>query len=270
MTGLLLISVVPAYPQSDKDEIPGIKTQLVEKLTLTDTQVIELEKILAMTVSQAETDRVNFKGNAVGLAQSALRRRDTCDSLIEQLLTTEQNEMWDMFKNKRKQDEQFYILKEGLLLTKEQCAKIKAILDEFRKPQNRKSGNQSGGMQEGGEPPEGGMPGGGGMMGGMPGGGMPGGGGGMMGGGGMRGPRGDSNGKMNKDKMEERMLEKFKEQEEKIAKKISPLLTPDQKKMYSDLKGLIEQEFKSRMQERMMNRPENDPREGRENTNSNQ
>lgn len=244
VVGLMVLSVMPAITQGagpgqetkEMAETPETtSTGLPAELKLTDEQARQVEKILKMEQGQAEKDRENFKGNALGLIQAARRRVSMVDFHIENLLTPEQKNVYADYKHKRKQNEELFILTEGLVLSEEQQVKVKIILDEYHEMMKADRDKMHRQMEMGG----GGMPGGGmdrddrgdgegSMAGGPPGGGM--------GRGGMRGPGSG-------------MADVFKKNDSKKAKQISKLLTKEQQKMYKDIRKMQQKEMQERMQE---------------------
>lgn len=217
----LSIDVLPGFSQT-AESVPPADADLTILLKLTDEQVTGVDKIEKMAQSQVERDRESFKGNALGLIQAARRTREMTDTHIGVLLNPEQKELFEGYKNARKRNEELFILKEGLLLTPEQCIQVEQTLDELHKEFAAKRGKgkksrigMSGGMRDG--------------MGGRRGGGMRGG-----------GPGG---------RREPTMVDTMKSQDVKKAKKIKKLLTEEQKEMYKDIRKMQKAEMKQKMQE---------------------
>lgn len=230
----LLSAVLPGFAQTGEPvPPPGDGDDLAAQLKLTGEQVTRAEKIFEVAQSQAESDRENFKGNALGLIQAARRRREMTDTHIETMLDPAQKELFEEFKRARGRDEELFMLKEGLLLTPEQVVQVEQILDSIRKEFDAKRGKGRGPMGD----MDGGMRGGppgdmGGMNGRMPGGGMRGG-----GPGGMHGEK------------DSKMMDAMKQQDDKKAKQIKTLLTKEQKEMYKDIRKLQKTEMKQRMEQ---------------------
>ncbi len=221
---------------------PNVITELQARLQLTGEQVTEVERIFKMAQSQAELDRENFKGNALALIESAKRRRDMSDSLCEALLNPEQKKLFLAYKEKRKQEDGFFILKEGLILTEEQSWQVRNILDEYRRQFEVDRQRLAAEMEDGYDQMDGGI----GMPGEMPygtpyvmPGGVP---------GGMTGERRVSQAHMSRGNMKYRLLDLMQELENKTAKKIKPLLTKEQDKMYEDIRKMQQAELKRRIE----------------------
>ncbi len=243
---IFLLSALPTQPQTGA-AVPDMKTELRAQLQLTEEQLAEVERIFKMAQSQGELDRENFKGNAMALIEAAKRRRDMTDSLCEDLLKPEQKELFRAYKGKRKQEDGFFILKEGLILTEEQSYQAKKILDESRKEFEAEQQRMAAEMEEGYGDMGGGI---GGMAGetpyGMPYGspyGMPG------GASGISDPRRSGQAFMRAGNRESRLMDVMQELENKIAKKIKPLLTKEQDKMYEDIRKMQQAELKRKIEE---------------------
>jgi hypothetical protein len=249
LTIIFLLPSLAAVPGTGT-AAPGLTTELQAQLQLNDEQASEVERIFKMAQSQAELDRENFKGNALALIEAAKRRRDMSDSLCEALLNPGQKELFLAYKEKRKQEDGFFILKEGLILTEEQSWQVKNILDEYRRQFEADRQKLAAEITDGydqmdsglgmpGEMPYG-MPYGtpyvmpGGVPGGMP--------------GGLSGERRGSQGLMRGGNMKYRLLDALQELENKTAKKIKPLLTKEQDKMYEDIRKMQQAELKRRIE----------------------
>jgi hypothetical protein len=245
---LIIIFLLPALAAvpGTGTAAPDVITRLQAQLQLTGEQATEVERIFKMAQSQAELDRENFKGNALALIESAKRRRDMSDSLCEALLNPEQKELFLAYKEKRKQEDGFFVLKEGLILTEEQSWQVKNILDEYRRQfevdRQKLAAEMAGGYDQ--------MGGGIGMPGEMPyempygtpyamPGGVP---------GGITGERRGSQALRHDGNMKYRLLDLMQELENKIAKKIKPLLTKEQDKMYEDIRKMQQAELKRRIE----------------------
>ena len=218
---------------------------LTERLTLTGEQVERVKKIFNLESSQAKIDRQTYADTALALIQAAGKRRHICDGHIDAILNEEQLQEYREIKKERKDREELFELKEGLLLTEAQTRQVAHVLDEFM----RKHGNfEPGKMND--RQPGGGMRGGG-----MKGGGMRGGAGGM-GGAGMKG--GDSGMGGGRSTMtvgrSNPMLEMWKKREAKKAKSIKKFLTKDQKELYKQIRKYKTKQMKKKfkeMQEKM-------------------
>lgn len=217
-------------------KLTGISAQL----ELSNDQALEVEKIFKMTQSQAVKDRETFKGNAMGLVQTARQRRRTSDQLIFRLLKPEQRQKFFNYLKKRQRNEELEMLTEGLMLSGEQVTHVKRILNEFReKWEKQMRFNRSGigdMMTEGDMMPGSGAVPHGGLMpndGVMPN-------SGMLPGGGMM-PR--SRMRAVPGSMQDQLLQDMKSQNAAKAKKINKILTPEQKKMYKTVLKLQDKEL---------------------------
>jgi hypothetical protein len=250
LISILVLSWLSAVSQTG-DAVTAVARELQARLQLTPEQATGVVKIFKMAQSQALMDRENFKGNALALIQAALRRRDMTDGLVEGLLTPEQKPIFADFKEKRKMSEEFFLLNEGLLLTEEQSAQVKQILDEYRELLIADRENMAALAQENGgdllNDPYGNMQGGVGNMPGTVPGSVPGQVPNMMRGG-MR--SGGIPGELRGANEESRMLEAMKDQDAKKEKKIQKVLTEEQQKMYKDIIKMQQQEIKKRLEER--------------------
>lgn len=242
--GLMAILLLPALHVLSQTgtEISALKTELRAQLQLTEEQEAEVERIFKMAQSQAELDRQNFKGHSTALIEAAKRRRNMTDSLVEALLNPEQKVRFKGYKEKRNRDEEFFILKEGLSLTEEQSFQVKNILDEYRGLFDPEQEQMRAQLEERGDQ----MMGNPGQMPGEIPGALPG----TMRGGydvERRGRYGFGRG----ENMESRLLDALKEVDEKIAKKINPLLTKEQQKLYEGIRKMQREELKRRLAERL-------------------
>jgi len=206
------------------EQTPNQLKVLSESLSLTPQQITEVEKIIAMVESQAQKDHELYQGNVEALIAAAKRRLEMFDNAIQPLLTPDQVNLYSQQKRERMREWEFFMLKEGLQLTPQQCTTIKDLLDEYRTrrkqimekmmPEGFDADEMGPGKEGGGE--RGGEDRGGhGFRGGM-------------GGGPMAGPMRDENSKLEKEK----------------AAEINLLLTDTQKKMYKDLQKLIKKQRK--------------------------
>jgi hypothetical protein len=235
--GMLLLPALPLVSQTSAT-VAALKVELRAQLQLTEEQEAEVERIFNMAQSQAELDRQNFKGHTIALIEAAKRRRNMTDSLVEALLSPEQKVLFRHYKEKRKQDEEFFILKEGLSLTVEQSFQVKNILDEYRglfdpEQEQRRAQLEESGDQMMGYPGQ--------MPGEVPG---------TLQGRNEVERRGRYDLGRGKD-MESRLLDALRDVDEKIAKKINPLLTKEQQKMYEGIRKMQQENLKKRLAERL-------------------
>jgi len=251
MSILVLPSLSLPVVSQTVDAAAAVAAELQARLQLTPEQAAGVVKIFKMAQSQALTDRENFKGNALALIRAAMRRRDMTDGFVEKLLTPEQKPLFVDYKEKRKWTEEFFILDEGLQLSREQSLQVKQILDEYRELLNEDRENMAALAEENGgdllNDPYGNMQGGVGNMSGTVPGSIPGNVPSMMRGG-MRG--GGIPGELRGANEESRMLESLKDLADKKEKKIQKVLTEEQQKMYKDIIKMQQQEMKKRLEER--------------------
>lgn len=219
---------------------------LMEILAMTYPQAYKTAAVIEMERKQAQLDRETYKKSALALISAATARKEMADTHIQGFLNSQQQQKFYAFKQERDANIDFFELKEGLILDREQTVKVKQILEDFREKTKEDMKKHRGRM---------GMPGGGrGMLGsGMDGGGMMpgmGGGSGGMRGGGLGGPgMGRGGPGPNKD-----MMEKKKEQEEKKTNAIIKILAPEQIERYNQILEKRKKEIKTRMNQVMENR----------------
>jgi hypothetical protein len=212
---------------------------LMEILAMTYPQAYKTAAVMEMEKKQAQLDRETYKKSALALISAATARKEMADTQIRDFLNPHQQQKFYVFKQGRDADIEFFELKEGLILDREQTVKVEQILKEFRektKEDMKKRGSRIG-M---------GMPGRGG---GMRGGGMGGGRGGMMGGGMGGHGRGRGGPGPNND-----MMEKMKEHEEKKTTAIIKILAPEQIERYNQILEKRKQEIETRMNQIMEKR----------------
>lgn len=253
MSILVLFSLPAPVISQTEDVVSATARDLQARLQLTEEQVVGVIKVYKMAQSQALTDRENFTGNALALLQAARRRREMVDGFVEKLLTPEQKPVFAEYKERRKMDEEFFELNEGLQLTQEQSVQVKKILDEYREWLKTELENNAAMADENGgdllNDPYNNVPGAvGNMSGNVPGrtrGNVPT----MM----RSGVHGDRPGELRGANEESRMLEAMKDLDAKKEKKIDKVLTEEQQKMYKEIIKLQQQERKKRFEESRQN-----------------
>lgn len=114
---------------------------LLQRYNLDDADQQRLKEILAMSWSQALTDRQNFRGSSLALYQAARTRKEREQSLIAPLLDEDQRQDFFRFEQSPRETELF-AWEEGLLLDELQKVTVRSIIDHFS-PQNP-SGEQNG------------------------------------------------------------------------------------------------------------------------------
>jgi hypothetical protein len=237
LTGILLLPGLHMVSQTAATP-PALKIELKAQLQLTDEQEAEVERIYNMANSQAELDRQNFKGNTLALIEAAKRRRDMTDSLVEALLKPEQKILFKNYREKRNRDEEFFMLKEGLSLNQEQCYQVKNILDEYRGSFDPEQEKMRVELEERGDQMMG-------YSGQLPGeipGTVP---------GRTDVERRGSYGFGRGENLESRLLNLLRDVDEKIAKKINPILTKEQQKMYEIIRKMQQDSLQKRLSERL-------------------
>lgn len=238
MVLLLMLCLMPGVFSFAQDEaVDPLQEQLkllTDRLSLTQEQVTRVEKVFNMAHGQALKDRETFKDNPEALIEAAKRRRSMTDIHIGNIISEEQIEKWNRFKRQRMKKWEFFMIKEGLVLNRQESEAIEDIIDMHRLKMEEMREQMRDRMGGGGP---------GGRGGGMRGGGMRGGGkmGGGMRGGGMSGGRANP-----MDKMEDQKNDEIKK-----------VLTIEQWKQYKKIRKLIKAEkekFRKNMRERMHGR----------------
>ncbi|MGE5341294.1 MAG: hypothetical protein ACM3SY_07405 [Candidatus Omnitrophota bacterium] len=207
---------------------------VMETLAMSYSQAYRMAEIMAIEKDQAKRDRETYQQSASALISAARARKEMTNVRIQEFLTPEQKQRYRIFKQNSDNDNEFFLLKEGLILDREQSVKVKRVLEGFRQVQSEMKGQKGQSDRDRSMGSGGGFGGGGDMRGGMPGmgGGMHGGmhdrGGGEMSGGmggGMKGRGEDGN----------PMMEKMKELEAQKLKSIREILHPDQLERYNQI-----------------------------------
>jgi hypothetical protein len=210
------------------------QSKLDVRLSLAAEQVEKLNEIIKMLQSQETLDRENFKQNALALIAAALRRAQMADFQLDSILDDSQKAILKDIKQEQKKNREFFNLKEGLMLTNDQTGKVKAIIEIYKTLPQDVMNDRYLNMDEYADSMGFGMP-----MGynyGMPGqmqGQMP---------GQMQGQmQGQMSGQMsqqmrNKLRIPDEFAEKLKQHEAEKEKAIEKLLTPEQKKLFDQMK----------------------------------
>ena len=107
------------------------ENQLKERLQLTPEQVDSVKEIVRMLQAQESLDRENFNKNALALVAAAVRRAQMAEMKLYNDLNDSQKATLLGIKKEQSKDSEFFSLKEGLLLTVEQAAKVKALLQIY-------------------------------------------------------------------------------------------------------------------------------------------
>ena len=107
------------------------ENQLKKRLQLTPQQVDSVKEIIKMLQAQESLDRQNFKKNALALLAAAVRRAQMAEIKLSNDLNDSQKATLKEIKEEQKKAGEFFSLKEGLILTVEQAVKVKAILQIY-------------------------------------------------------------------------------------------------------------------------------------------
>ncbi|MCP5108508.1 MAG: hypothetical protein GY950_34300 [bacterium] len=211
--------------------------QIKERLELKPGQVDSVKKIIKMLRSQKNLDRQNFKQNALALVAAAVRRAQMAEIKLTNELNDSQKATLMEIKKEQNKAREFFSLNEGLILTEEQAVKVKAILKiEFsHRPVRGDTYNNMLGLYDpmgygSGYGAQGNMPGA------VPGTrhrNMPG----TMQGNMMRTRR------SNVMRMNDGLIEKLRKHEAKKETAIEPILTPEQKILFNQLKEVRHKEL---------------------------
>ena len=217
------------------------ENQLKERLQLTPQQVDSIKKITKMLEAQENLDRENFKKNALALVAAAVRRSQMAEMKLSYDLNDTQKAALRVIKEEQKEAREFFTQKEGLILTAAQAGKVKTILQLYasQRPVRGDDYDNIGDLYD----PMGygygpGYPYG--MQGNIPGTrpgttqrNMPG----TMQGDMMR------TGRSHAMRMNDGLIEKLKRHEAKKEKAIEPILTPEQKTRFNQLKEIRHKEL---------------------------
>ena len=219
--------------------------QLKERLQLTPGQVDTVKIIIKMLQSQESLDRQNFKKNALALIAAAVRRAQMAEMKLSNDLDDTQKATLMELKKEQNNDREFFTFQEGLLLTEEQAAKVKALLQIYASKRPVR-GDAYDNMLDLYDPVDygygygAGYAPGYGMQGNIPG---------TMPGTAQRNMPGTMQGDMRRPRrphamrMNEGLIEKLKQPEAKKEKAIEPILTPEQKILFNQLKKVRHKEL---------------------------
>lgn len=242
MLFILLFFYGAIFPQSSGSLLWDFQeNQLKERLQLTPQQVDSVKDIVKMLQAQESLDRQNFNKNALALVAAAVRRAQMAEMKLTNDLTDSQKTTLREIKKEQSNLKEFFSLKEGLLLTAEQAAKVKALLQIYAS-QRPTEGDAYDNMADLYDPMSYG-PGYG------PGYGMPGNVPGTMPGTTQRNMPGTRPGDImpgrrpNTMRMNDGLIEKLRKHEAKKEKAIEPLLTPEQKILFNQLKEVRHKEL---------------------------
>lgn len=132
---LLVMLAVSMFTLAAEDAKPqdAVSRELVKlkaTLSLDETQVKEVSRILKASISQATLDRENFKLNGVALIEASRRRRKTKMQQIKMLMKPEQMKAFDKNMRVKPFDHELSMWIEGLLLNGDQAFTVEGILIE--------------------------------------------------------------------------------------------------------------------------------------------
>ncbi len=172
---LMLTVSIPAEEQGETISLVSEQlTSISQGADLDDTPMTKVKELLLKSEEQAKRDRESFKNNPLELIDAARQRRKITAEKITLLLKEKQkkefSELWQMDL----QEQELFVLTEGLLLDNDQAFTVEGILIEhYNKIKDRMPPGMFDRMGRGGGGGKGGIRGGGGMRGGgMRGGGM--------------------------------------------------------------------------------------------------
>jgi Spy/CpxP family protein refolding chaperone len=217
------------------------ENQLKERLQLTPRQVDSVKEIVKMLQAQESLDRQNFKKNALALVAAAVRRAQMAEMKLSNDLDDSQKATLMEMKKEQNKDREFFSLNEGLILTVEQAAKVKTILQIYTSKRPVR-GDAYDNMLDLYDPMDYGYgygPGYG-MQGNIPG---------TMPGTSPHNMPGTMQGDMMRTRrpyamrMNDGLIEKLKKHEAKKEKAIEPILTPEQKILFNQLKEVRHKEL---------------------------
>jgi hypothetical protein len=106
-------------------------------------QASEIDNIIINYEKRESFEKEKYKDNAKKLIQAASDRKFFLDREVEKLLTDKQKQEYTAIKRKRDSDIEFFRLKEGLLLNKEQMFAVKNILNSFNSNRKLQQNNNS-------------------------------------------------------------------------------------------------------------------------------
>lgn len=154
-----------------------------DELKLSETQIKKFNEILGIYNSQSILDRETFSPNPIALVEAGKRRMNVFEMGMNSFLNKIQKEHYLSIKKEDRNENELFILKEGLLLSNSQTLHTGFILEEYnarldlirenksgmRKKSNRTELTAKGSSRGGKGGGRGGMKGGGGKKGGNPG-----------------------------------------------------------------------------------------------------
>jgi len=145
------------YNELKMEFVIGYDNLTFRKLMKFDKQqASKIDLIIDNYEKREAFEREKYRNDAKKLIGAASDRKFFLDREVEKLLTDKQKEEYETIKNRRDSDIEFFRLKEGLLLTKEQMFEVKNILNSFRsnrslKQADRQKMKKSGGRKGGGK-----------------------------------------------------------------------------------------------------------------------
>ncbi|MGE5343875.1 MAG: hypothetical protein ACM3SY_20585 [Candidatus Omnitrophota bacterium] len=111
-------------------------SKLQERLQLTPEQAETVQKLEKMLQGQETLDHQNFGSNGLALIAAAMRRAQMAEFQLERILDDSQKLKLKALKDEQQKDKELFNLKEGLMLTADQIGKLKPILEEENKKQH--------------------------------------------------------------------------------------------------------------------------------------
>lgn len=216
------------FPQSIDTLLFNLQeNDLKEHLILNPEQIEKVQQIFTMLQSQETQDRENFRDNSLGLVGAAIRRLQMAETLLQTILSEPQKAKLSEMKEAQKNYKQYFYYKEGLSLTPEQAAKVKSYL-EVAKPERQLNNIED--IENGSMAP--------GMTNNLPG---------TMVGSNMNGQRDTLQPPMPRRNDPNELIRDFEREKEKTIEK---LLTPEQKKLFVQLKEYLRKELEAKLEKK--------------------
>ncbi len=96
---LLLISFpVTSIQAQDSSRVDRMVARLVTRLSLADSQTVQIREVLQSSQDQAAIDREQFQGDRDAMMQAMMDRTKSTDEQIEKLLTDDQKKIYEEVK----------------------------------------------------------------------------------------------------------------------------------------------------------------------------
>ncbi len=130
---LAFLLLLPGYaiPAQENRPVVSLFFKHLQELVLDEQQNTRVQEILHMVEKQAEKDHSLYRGNPLALIEAAKRRVNMRDKLIFEILNQKQQQEFTNYLKLQEYNSEFFRLKEGLVLNRDQQAKIAVILDDY-------------------------------------------------------------------------------------------------------------------------------------------